>query len=313
MALSYVKIPSPLVSVIIPTYNRAELLGPTIDSIVGQSFSDFEIILVDDGSTDRTRELFAEGRDHRMRYVLQPNAGEGSATNHGWRLAQGRYAAVVSSDDPVLPGWMETMVAFMEARPSILVGYPDWRVIDAEGRAVETMVTHEYAFADMVAWLLTVPGPGSFIRREALKDFGDLRNPAFRYAPDLDSWLRLALVGDFARVPHELACWRRHPTSITVADRSRARATEMLVLVRSFFARPDIPRDIRRLKRFALSRAYWYAAWAVLETAPLLSDYYLLRSYWISPEDPERLPVPLRRFPRPTASGIRTKLGAKLR
>lgn len=300
-------------SVIIPTYNRADLLGLTLDAVLAQAFRDFEIILVDDGSTDRTRELFAAGYDARIRYVYQPNGGESAATNHGWRLARGRYAVVVSSDDPVLPDWMETMVAFMEANPSILVAYPDWRVIDAQGQTVNSIQTVEYEFANMVAWLLTVPGPGSFIRKEALAEFGDLRNPRFRYAPDLDSWLRLALVGDFARVPRELACWRSHSTSITVADRSRDRAREMPMLVRSFFARPDLPPAIRRLKPYALGRAYWYAAWTLIETAPLLSDYYLLRSYWISPQNPENLPDYLGRYPRPTGAQIRAKLRALIR
>lgn len=294
----------PKISVIIPTYNREKLLPLTLDSILGQSCEDFEIIVVDDGSTDGTRAAIDARGDPRIRYVYKQNGGESSATNYGWRLARGRYAAVVSSDDPVLPGWMETMEKFMDANPSILVAYPDWRLIDIDGNLVQHLKTEEYAFTRMVSWLLTMPGPGSFIRREALGDFGDLRDAQYRYAPDLETWLRLALRGDFARVPHELASWRTHATSITVADRSLARAREMPRLVRHFFSRPDLPPEIRRQKRYALSRAYWTAAWILHENRPLLSDWYLLRSYWLAPNDPPELPAYLKRFHRPSPARL---------
>ena len=294
----------PKVSIIIPTYNRLSLIKITLDSILSQSFTNFEIIIIDDGSTDGTQAAIMAHADRRLRYVYQENAGEASATNHGWRLANGQYIAVVSSDDPVLPGWLDTMVNVMDADPTLLVGYPDWRIIDINGNTLQTLVTNEYTFARMVSWFCTLPGPGALIRKSALAGFGDLRDTRYRYVPDLESWLRLGLVGPFARVPHELASWRSHPTSISVADRSRTRAQEMVRLARTFMSRPDIPADIRHLKPFMLSRAYWLASWTISETHPLLSDYYLLQSYRLAKEDPPELPSGLRRWPRPQRSQI---------
>lgn len=291
---------NPLVSIITPTYNRQDLLPLTIQSILRQSFTDFEYLIIDDGSSDATSRIVASISDPRVSYHFQPNAGESAATNRGWRLAKGRYVAVVSSDDPVLPGWLEALVDFMERNPEILVAYPDWRLIGRSGETLNHEEAPDYSFENMVAWLRTIPGPGALIRREALADLPALRNVAYRYAPDLDTWLRLGLRGPFARLPRELATWRQHSSSISFYDRSVARAAEMPRIAKAFFAREDLPPHVHALRHFALSRAYWIASWVLENTHPLKSAIYLDRSYRTAPEDPPDLPVAMKRAPRPS-------------
>lgn len=299
--------PPPAVTIVTPTYNRADLLPATIESILGQSFTNFEHIIIDDGSSDGTGALVRQYDDPRIRYYWHENRGEAASTNRGWALARGRYAAVVSSDDPVLPNWLEHSVAFMDARPDIVVGYPRWQIIDHDSNVLTEPPTFEYSLEGMVSWLYTIPGPGSLIRRSALDSIRELRNPTYGFVSDLESWLRIGLHGPFARIPEILATWRTHPTSITVADRSLRRSREMIRLAREFFARDDLPAEIRALRRYAFSRAYWIAAWVVVDTHPLRSALYLRKSYALAPDDPPNLPTPLRRFPRPdTATVART-------
>jgi glycosyltransferase involved in cell wall biosynthesis len=99
----------PRFSVVIPTYNRAHLLPRAIRSVLGQTLAEFELIVVDDGSTDDTRRLVEATEDRRIRYVFQPNAGVSSARNHGVRLARGEFVTFLDSDDEAMPHWLETL------------------------------------------------------------------------------------------------------------------------------------------------------------------------------------------------------------
>jgi glycosyltransferase involved in cell wall biosynthesis len=295
---------APRVSVVTPTYNRADLLPETIRSILAQTFSDFEYLIIDDGSTDDTAAVVRSFGD-RIVYYRHENVGEAASTNRGWGLARGDYFAFVASDDPMLPNWLERMVSFLDRHPDILVAYPDWQIIDAESRLIGDATTFGYSFDRMVAWLYTLPGPGALIRKRALADLRLLRDPSYRFMPDLECFLRLGLRGPFAYVPETLATWRQHATSTTVADRSVRRAREFVRVADAFFARRDLPAEIRSLRPFARSRAYWLAAWVVLETSPLRSALYLRRSYAISLADPPGLPLVLRRYPRPDRPALR--------
>lgn len=99
----------PFFSVIIPSFNRAHILTRTIASVIAQSFSDWECIIVDDGSTDNTKELIASYKDTRIRYVYQQNAERSAARNNGIRHAQGKYICFLDSDDEYLPEHLETL------------------------------------------------------------------------------------------------------------------------------------------------------------------------------------------------------------
>jgi glycosyltransferase involved in cell wall biosynthesis len=100
----------PFFSIIIPTYNRASLVPIAVQSVLNQTFSDFEIFVIDDGSTDNTKEVLAQFEsDSRFKYIFQENAQESAARNHGLRLAQGKYACFLDSDDYFLPNHLEIL------------------------------------------------------------------------------------------------------------------------------------------------------------------------------------------------------------
>src|SRR6056297_76448 len=111
---------APAVSVVIPTCNRAHLIGDALDSVRAQTFRDFEIVVVDDGSEDdtvaRVHRWAAEGGD-RLRYIAQPRSGGNAARNAGILVATGRYIAFLDSDDVWAPGKLERQMALILARP----------------------------------------------------------------------------------------------------------------------------------------------------------------------------------------------------
>ena len=117
----------PCVSVIVPTFNRAWILKEAIDSVLAQNYRDFELIVIDDGSTDHTRDILHPYRD-RLTVIRQANAGVSAARNRGIRAASGRLIAFLDSDDLWLPGKLERQTAFFDATPEAMVCRLDTRI-----------------------------------------------------------------------------------------------------------------------------------------------------------------------------------------
>jgi len=114
----------PKVSIITPTYNRAYILKNAIGSIVAQTFADWELVIIDDGSTDNTKELVESIGDQRIVYRHQDNAGPSAARNYAVGLARGEWIAYLDSDNELLPTYLETMLEHFERHPNALYGIP---------------------------------------------------------------------------------------------------------------------------------------------------------------------------------------------
>lgn len=276
---------SPIVSVITPTFNRAELLKETVGSILNQSFEDFEYIVVDDGSTDHTQDVLGSFRDPRIQVISQSNQGEVSAINNAWAIARGRYIAIVSSDDPMLPLWLDSMVEALERDSAATVAYPDWIIIDEEGEPDQVIRTPDYQQHVMAAEFTAPAGPGALIRKSAGDLLSPPRRPQFRYCADLDMWLRLSMIGHLLRVPKVLATWRSHPESISVAERTGRRAEELVALAHEFFSRKDLPVEVEVLKTRGIYSAYKLAAWVVEPSDPAAATQYIRRAQYLYPRE----------------------------
>jgi len=112
---------NPLISVVIPSYNRAELIANTLRSVLAQDFSDFEILVVDDGSKDATREAVEAVGDQRIRYIAQANAGANAARNNGIRQARGQYIAMLDADDTFLPTHLSESLSAAREHPGCVI------------------------------------------------------------------------------------------------------------------------------------------------------------------------------------------------
>ena len=259
----------PLVSVVVPTYQRAALLPATLDSLLALEYSPVEIIVVDDGSTDDT-PLLLEGyaaRHPNLTVLRHDNVGQPPSVNRGFAAANGEFLMVVNSDDPQPPGMLGPLVDHLVAHPEVVLVYPDWEMIDETGLPVAVMHSPEFDPVGIVAWSDCLPGPGSLVRRTAVDVAGGW-DPTLRTCPDYEWYLRLSLVGPFARVPEVLARWRSHGTSITMSERTEAAARERVGMMERFLARDDLPEAVRAARGEALRNTYIVAAAIVTPEPP---------------------------------------------
>jgi glycosyltransferase involved in cell wall biosynthesis len=227
---------SDLVSVIIPTYNRAKYIGEAIESVLAQTYSPIEIIVVDDGSTDNTCEIVAK-YEPRVRYVYQNNAWCGAARNNGIRLATGKYTAFLDSDDLWLPEKLERDVEFLENHPKIGVVYSNCEFINAEGQVIKQQrrqslngwITSELLQSNpIITCTLTV-------RSEILRVVGGFREER-EISEDWELWVRLSTRTQFAHLDCITAQKRDHPANIISDAKAIERSS---ALVTKVFAEAD--------------------------------------------------------------------------
>lgn len=274
--------PLPL-SIITPVHNGAIWIGETVESVLAQEHTaEIEYIVLDDGSTDDTLSVLKPFRDRGVTVLSHPNIGEARTVNRGAELARHDLIAVVNADDPVLPGWVASMTQGFHD-PALSAAYPDWRIIDAGGRALRDITTEAFVYGVLFAQHLCIPGPGAVLRRSHLPRGELLRDPACGTSSDYDLWLRLGLHGCIRRVPQVLATWRRHPAGASSTRRGPTMAQDKISTVRSFLARSDLPPEVRALGRQALSAAYLAAALLGLRASGVPAWRYALISYWHKP------------------------------
>jgi glycosyltransferase involved in cell wall biosynthesis len=250
------------VSIVIPAYNHGRYVAEAIDSVLAQDYPFIELIVVDDGSTDNTREVLATyaGRAH---VTSQANAGQAATINLGWAKAGGDVVSYLSADDRLEPRAVSRAVGALNAHPDAVMAYGDYNLIDPESAFVRCVTAPAFDYSEMVRDLVCAPGPGVFLRRCAV-DRLDGWNTEWRQAPDFDYWLRLALLGPFVKVPQVLAGLRVHPGSASYATTTPARADEPVRIMETYFTRTDLPEDTRVLQRRSLSSAHLLAARAHL-------------------------------------------------
>ena len=204
----------PQVSVIMPVFNGEQYVAEAIESILAQTFTDFEIIIVDDASQDKSPEIIREyeRRDDRVRFLRQErNMGVSHSRNRGFRASQGEYIAAMDADDLCLPQRLERQVEF-------LMDNHDIGVLGAGTQAVAEDLSPLYAFDlpqqhALIAFNLFVGSffvhPSTMIRRELLETVGGYE-PNRRTAIDTELWSRLMWRTRFANLPETLLLYRRH-------------------------------------------------------------------------------------------------------
>ncbi len=271
----------PLVTIITPAYNRGSFLEETIQSVISQDYPHIECIVLDDGSTDDTRDVL-RNYNGRLYWESHPNMGETRTVNKGFSMAKGEIIGVVNSDDPLLPGAVSTIVDAMEGSPETVAAYPDWKMIDVKGDLIQQIETYEYSYLNMVRWHHCVPGPGTFFRRSVVERLGG-RDVQFRYVGDFDFWLRAGLTGPFKRVPKTLATFRWHSDGASSKDQGLTMAEEHILLVRKVFSLAHLPPEVRSARREAYGSACYVAAVVLAGSSPELKRRYFAKAFASSP------------------------------
>jgi len=250
--------PDTRVSVILPTYNRREMLLATLDSAFARLGPDDEIVVVDDGSTDGTAEALASPPD-RVRVFSIENRGPAGARNVAIREARGEYIAFLDSDDPWLPGSIDPQVEALAADESIGLSCAGSRPVDADGNPTGSDRIGEDGGDDLVAELLVrnfVTTSTAVIPRRVLNDVGlfdeDLEN-----SMDWDLWLRIAMDYRFHGLEETVCLYLFHEDQrikdLKAVHRCRARVLEK-ALHRCEKHRPDLAPLARRLLAYRFLR-----------------------------------------------------------
>jgi hypothetical protein len=208
----------PQVSVVIPVWNGERYLKEAIESILNQDFSDFELIVIDDGSTDRSAEIVsAFAHDPRVALHKQANAGVVATRNAGLRVAQAEFVAFLDADDIALPGRLARQVAFLRANPEVAVIGTDITYFnDAKG----VIRTQKFPFGEARVAIALETGnplaqPSVMMRKSMAIAAGGYRE-AFKFgAEDYDLWLRLTEKHPLDNLPEVLTLYRVHADSLT--------------------------------------------------------------------------------------------------
>lgn len=210
---------TPTVSVVMPVYNGQAYLRPAIESVLGQTFDDFEFIIVDDGSADRTFEIAMSYDDSRIRVVRMPsNVGLPDALNRGLDLAAGRYIARMDGDDISMPERFAKQVAYMDEHPTVGVCGTWARDIDQSGRVVADRPRRLGSQLDCYYWIPSpVIHPSVMMRADLAKRLRYDRTVG-AYVEDFDLWLRVVETGyRLHNLDEYLLLYRVHAASVSFA------------------------------------------------------------------------------------------------
>ncbi|WP_244311991.1 glycosyltransferase [Marinobacter vulgaris] len=249
---------------ITPTYNRAKFLPDAISSVLGQSFSDFELIVVDDGSTDDTCSVIEPFLvDSRVRYLHQENRGQSHARNIALGLAEGEFIAFLDSDDLWSPWKLEKQLAVFDTEPEADIVHGDEAIINEQGRVTSSKNMKRYSgfisphlLADNSVSITT-----ALVRRRCFDEMG-VFDTSIGVADDYDLWLRFSARYRFRYEPGIVASYRVMPDQIS-SDKHRRFAANELIIKRFLEQFGDVIDPAERrwgLARFYCRKARYFAS-----------------------------------------------------
>lgn len=208
---------NPLVTVFIPVYNCEDYIGECLDSILGQTYENIEVLLVNDGSTDRSVEVINAYSDPRIRLIEnEKNMGIPYTRNVGLEEAKGQYMAIMDSDDIAMPNRVEKQVKFMEQNPDIdAVGTYYIKFIGNKTQKITTKFTSPEEVKAMLLFFDPIANPSSMVRLESLKKYNLKYNPDHFVSQDYGLWAQLSKYGKLAIMPEFLLKYRFGHENIT--------------------------------------------------------------------------------------------------
>lgn len=232
---------APLVSIVMPCFNGAEHLPMSVGSVMAQTFSDWELFVVDDGSTDGSFEWLQTQADPRLRVVRQTNQGVSAARNAGIARASAPYMAFLDADDTWAPAFLESMVAALRRHPKAVLAYCGWQNLGLSGGRGQPFVPPDYEIPAKRETLFAGcrwPVHAVLVRHEALRAAGGF-NTALKNAEDYALWLEVAGTAPIVRVPQILAFYHFHGSEQASSNKARG-ALQLLDAQKAYLRRhPD--------------------------------------------------------------------------
>jgi glycosyltransferase involved in cell wall biosynthesis len=235
----------PKVSVIVPAFNSADYTVETVESVLQQTYEDFELLVIDDGSTDNTRDALEPYAD-RIQYIYKENGGACSARNFGIRLSKGEYVACLDCDDLWLPEKLAHSVAALDANPAAAFVYTGCYLIDSAGQIIDQVRNLCDPDSDVYRSILNngaIPAPTVVMRRVCLDDVGSFDERIFIPA-DKDLWLRLARKHPICCVPLQLSKYRL-ASNYTLKNIGLSLEENLYVLDKQFGDANELPAQVK--------------------------------------------------------------------
>ena len=270
----------PTVSVIIPAYNCDRYIVQTVESVLLQENCDYEIIIIDDGSTDSTEAVLEPYRD-RLRYVKQENQGVAAARNHGIAIAKADFIAFLDADDYFLPEKLARQADILARNPDLGIVHSGWQRVDHQGNKLldvrPWLQIPELNLATWLRWKPVLPSAMMF-RREWLQYVNGF-DARFPPAEDTDLVLKLALKGcRTAWLRQITVCYRQHETSAMHKGTPQARS--LMAVTDNFFNQPDLPFEIRLMEQSVRYGTLVWIAWYLDYTGHRAEMIEYLQQAW---------------------------------
>ncbi|BAY12841.1 glycosyltransferase [Calothrix sp. NIES-2098] len=268
-----------IVSVIIPVYNGEKTIKKTIESVLNQSLSDLEIIVINDGSTDSTEEIVKSISDSRLKIFSYPNAGLSASRNRGLSLAACDFVSFIDADDLWTSDKLESQMQALLAHENAALAYSWTDFIDADDNFVRTgaraKVTGD-AYTKLLLSNFLENGSNPLIRKEAFTKVGNF-DESLRAAEDWDMWLRLADSYEFVVVPQVQILYRISASSMS--SNFKKQEVESLKVIERAFAHPKAA-SLQHWKKYTLARFYQYLTFKALETPPAKNKSWIAAQFF---------------------------------
>jgi len=246
------------ISVIIPAYNQAIFLGEAIYSVLNQSFQDFEIIVIDDGSTDNTPDVVNSFSDERILYLYQKNLGVSAARNSGIRISNGSYICFLDADDKFIENKLKLQDRFLDNNPDVGMVVSGYRFIDSDSDVIREMNSWEITpKLDIDSLLYICPfTPNSYLIRRFWVEESEGFDEQFRGLEDWDFYLRLVNNGCNIAWLERIVCdYRIHHDNMSQSPNSPIYG--FIPILDKFFSNSHLPINVLNQKKEAYIQAYF--------------------------------------------------------
>lgn len=256
----------PLISIIIPVFNGEKTIKETIESVLNQTVTDFELLVINDGSQDGTVGIVECIQDSRIKVFSYPNAGQSTSRNRGIELAQGDYISFIDADDLWIPDKLEAQLKALQANSKAGVAYSwtDWIDESSQLLGKGSYNTEQgEVFTQLLLNDFVANGSNVLIRRDALTEVGGF-DPSVTAAEDWDLWLRLAARYEFVAVRSPQVLYRISPNSASF-NVWKMEASSLQVIEKAYAIAPQ---SLQHLKRQSLGNRYKYLTFKAIEGYP---------------------------------------------
>ena len=264
-----------IVSVIIPACNCDRYIGEAIASVFAQTYTDYELIIVDDGSTDDTAQVIKSYGD-RINYIYQTNQGVAQARNTGLAAAKGKYIAFLDQDDFFYPHKLASQVELMAQKPSLGMISSGWNIVNSQGEAINTVQPWEHSrelnIKDIIVWKPVFLGAMLFSHAWLKRISGF--DTTLEQTPDVDLVLRLAAIGCPAYwLKDAIVGYRQHENN--ASGNTLLQAQELNSMLERFFSDTNLRPQVKALENSSRYQSLVWSAWRLYSTGHVaaMTDY----------------------------------------